>query len=148
LNQINNEDDDRNDEQEMDQTTANVADEAKEPEHNQDDNYSPEHGYLFLSIELNFRRPIYPKVRLFAKLFENIEKVLLPFRKDSGPQGKRNIRRRDRVHFPVATKLALEAHRREADPSSVVPCPHVILCICFPMVRKICLTKTRARPSA
>jgi len=29
--------------------------------------------YLFLSIELNFRRPIYPEVHLFAKLFHNIE---------------------------------------------------------------------------
>jgi hypothetical protein len=55
----------------MDQTTANVAKEAKKPEHDQDDNYSPEHWYL--SVELNFRRPIYPEIHLFAKLFENIE---------------------------------------------------------------------------
>jgi len=34
LNQVNNQDDDRDHEQEMDQTTANVADEAKKPEHN------------------------------------------------------------------------------------------------------------------
>jgi hypothetical protein len=34
LNQINNQDDDRNDKQEMDQATANVAEEAKKPEHN------------------------------------------------------------------------------------------------------------------
>jgi hypothetical protein len=27
----------------MDQAAANVADEAKEPEHDQNDNYSPEH---------------------------------------------------------------------------------------------------------
>jgi hypothetical protein len=47
LNQVNNQDDDRNYEQEMDQTAANVADEAKKPEHNQDNNYSPEHGYSF-----------------------------------------------------------------------------------------------------
>jgi len=33
LNQVNNQHDDRNYEQEMDQDTANVADEAKEPEH-------------------------------------------------------------------------------------------------------------------
>jgi hypothetical protein len=44
LNQVNNQDDDRNYEQEMDQAAANVADEAKKPEHHQDDNYSPEHG--------------------------------------------------------------------------------------------------------
>jgi hypothetical protein len=33
LNEVNNQYDDRNYEQEMDQATANVADEAKEPEH-------------------------------------------------------------------------------------------------------------------
>jgi hypothetical protein len=53
----------------MDQAAANVADEAKKPEHNQDDNYSPEHGVV-LSIELNFRSPIYPAVHLLAKLFQ------------------------------------------------------------------------------
>jgi hypothetical protein len=47
LNQVNNQDDDRNYEQEMDQTAANVADEAKKPEHDQDDNDSPEHGIPF-----------------------------------------------------------------------------------------------------
>jgi hypothetical protein len=44
LNQINNQDDDRNYEQEMDQTAANVAKKAKKPEHDQDNNYRPEHG--------------------------------------------------------------------------------------------------------
>ena len=43
LNQVNNENDDRNYEQEMDQTAPNMTNEAKEPEHDQDDNYSPEH---------------------------------------------------------------------------------------------------------
>ena len=47
LNQVNNEDDDRNYEQEMDQTAANMAKKAKKPEHDQDDNYSPEHGVPF-----------------------------------------------------------------------------------------------------
>lgn len=47
LNQVNYQDDDGNCEQEMDQTAANVADEAKKPEDDQDDNYSPEHGYSF-----------------------------------------------------------------------------------------------------
>jgi hypothetical protein len=47
LNQINDQDDDGNYEQEMDQTAANVADEAKKPEDDQDDNYSPKHGYSF-----------------------------------------------------------------------------------------------------
>jgi hypothetical protein len=47
LNQVNNQDDDRNYEQEVDQTAANMTDEAKKPEHDQDDNDSPEHGYPF-----------------------------------------------------------------------------------------------------
>jgi hypothetical protein len=47
LNQVNDQDDDGNDEQEMDQAAAKVADEAKKPEHDQDDNYSPEHGIPF-----------------------------------------------------------------------------------------------------
>jgi hypothetical protein len=47
LNQINNQDDDRNYEQEMDQTAANVANKAKKPEHDQDNNYRPEHGVPF-----------------------------------------------------------------------------------------------------
>jgi hypothetical protein len=44
LNQVNNQDDERNYEQEMDQAAPNVADKAKEPEHDQDNNYSPQHG--------------------------------------------------------------------------------------------------------
>jgi hypothetical protein len=47
LNQINNQDDDRNYEQEMDQTAANVAKKAKKPEHDQDNNYCPEHDVPF-----------------------------------------------------------------------------------------------------
>jgi hypothetical protein len=47
LNEVKDQDDDSNYEQEMDQAAANVADEAKKPEHDQDDNYSPEHGYSF-----------------------------------------------------------------------------------------------------
>jgi hypothetical protein len=59
LNQINNQDDDRNYEQEMDQTAANVAKKAKKPEHDQDNNYRPEQ--VFLSVELNFRGPFIQK---------------------------------------------------------------------------------------
>ena len=44
LNQVNNQDDDRNYEQEMDQTAANVAQQTKQPQHEQDDNYGPKHG--------------------------------------------------------------------------------------------------------
>jgi protoheme ferro-lyase len=47
LNQVNDQDDDGNYEQEMDQTAANVADEAKKPEDDQDNNYRPKHGYSF-----------------------------------------------------------------------------------------------------
>jgi hypothetical protein len=47
LKQVNDQDDDGNYEQEMDQTAANVADKAKKPEHDQDDNDSPKHGYSF-----------------------------------------------------------------------------------------------------
>jgi hypothetical protein len=44
LNQIDNQDDDSNYEQEMDQTAANVTNETKKPENDQNDNYSPQHG--------------------------------------------------------------------------------------------------------
>jgi hypothetical protein len=47
LKQVNNQHNYCNDEQEMDQTAANVADEANKPEHDQDHNYSPKHGYSF-----------------------------------------------------------------------------------------------------
>jgi hypothetical protein len=47
LNEVNDQDDDGNYEQEMNQAAANVADETKKPENDQDDNYSPEHGYSF-----------------------------------------------------------------------------------------------------
>jgi hypothetical protein len=46
LNEVNDQDDDRNYEQHVDQAAANVADEAKKPENDQDDNYSPEHRYI------------------------------------------------------------------------------------------------------
>jgi hypothetical protein len=35
----------------MDQTAANVPNKAEKPEHNQDNNYSPKHGYSFLFSE-------------------------------------------------------------------------------------------------
>jgi hypothetical protein len=47
LNQLNNEHDDGNHEQKMNQSAAKVADEAKKPEHDQDNNYRPEHGVPF-----------------------------------------------------------------------------------------------------
>jgi hypothetical protein len=71
LNQINNQDGDRNYEQEMDQTAANVAKKAKKPEHDQDNNYRPEHGISLGWVKLS--RRIYSEIRLLAKLFQNIE---------------------------------------------------------------------------
>jgi hypothetical protein len=47
LNEVYDQDDDGNNEQEMDQAAANVADKAKKPENDQDDDYSPKHGYSF-----------------------------------------------------------------------------------------------------
>jgi hypothetical protein len=47
LNEVKDQDDDGNYEQEMDQAAANVTDETKKPEHEQDDNYSPEHDNSF-----------------------------------------------------------------------------------------------------
>ena len=47
MDEINDQDDDGNYESEEDQAAANVSDEAKEPKNDQDDNYSPEHGYSF-----------------------------------------------------------------------------------------------------
>jgi hypothetical protein len=57
LNQVNDQNNDSNYEEKMDQTAANVADEAKKPENDQDDNYRPKHG-VFLLVELNFRPSI------------------------------------------------------------------------------------------
>src|ERR1700730_8424999 len=47
LDQVNDHEDDGNHDQEMDETAADVADEAEKPEHDQDNNYSPEHGVPF-----------------------------------------------------------------------------------------------------
>jgi cation transport regulator ChaB len=47
LDQVNDHDDDGNHDQEMNETAANVAEEAKKPEHEQDNNDSPEHGVPF-----------------------------------------------------------------------------------------------------
>ena len=55
----------------MYQTAANVANKAKKPEHDQDNNYRPEHGIPFGSVKLS--RAIYPEIRILAKLFQNIE---------------------------------------------------------------------------
>jgi hypothetical protein len=46
LNQINDQDDDRDYEQEMDQTAADMTEQAKEPKYEQDDNDCPQHGII------------------------------------------------------------------------------------------------------
>jgi hypothetical protein len=45
-NQIENQDDDGNHEQQMNQTAANVNEQAKQPQYEQDDNYCPQHGVI------------------------------------------------------------------------------------------------------
>jgi hypothetical protein len=52
LNQIDDEDDNSNYKQEVDQAPANVAEQAKKPEHQQDNNYGPQHKWSF-RIEVN-----------------------------------------------------------------------------------------------
>jgi len=47
LNQVDNKDNDRDYEQEMDQAATDMDYEAQKPENDEDDNYSPEHGYSF-----------------------------------------------------------------------------------------------------
>lgn len=47
LDQVNDQDDNGYHEQEMDESAAKMADEAEKPEHDKDDNYSPEHRCAF-----------------------------------------------------------------------------------------------------
>jgi hypothetical protein len=47
LDQVNDQDDNGDHEQQVDESAAKMADEAEKPEHDQDDNYSPKHGYSF-----------------------------------------------------------------------------------------------------
>jgi hypothetical protein len=47
LDQVNDHDDDGNHDQEMDETAADVADEAEKPKHDENNDYSPEHGVPF-----------------------------------------------------------------------------------------------------
>jgi hypothetical protein len=47
LEQVNDHDDEGNHEEEMDETAADVAEEAEKPEHEQDNNDSPEHDVPF-----------------------------------------------------------------------------------------------------
>jgi hypothetical protein len=84
LNEINDQDDDSNYEQEMDQAAANVADETKKPENDQDDNYSPEHGIPFGWIKL--RRRLSKRSSTRQAFFKSIESEhSAPLRKIRGP---------------------------------------------------------------
>jgi hypothetical protein len=65
-----------------------MADEAKKPEHDQDDNYSPEHGYSF-RFELNFRRRGHCSVATPVDAIQRISIVERPQRVfDSRPDSK------------------------------------------------------------
>ena len=46
MNQIDDDDDESEYEQEVDRAAANVAEQAKQPKDEQDDNYSPQHGVI------------------------------------------------------------------------------------------------------
>jgi hypothetical protein len=55
LKQINNQDDDSDDEQYMNETAADMNEQAEQPKHQQDDNDSPQHGYSFrLGVFCNY----------------------------------------------------------------------------------------------
>jgi hypothetical protein len=47
LNQINNQDNDRDHEQKMDQSTAHVAEKTQKPENEENHKYGPEHRFTF-----------------------------------------------------------------------------------------------------
>lgn len=55
--QVNDQDDNRDDEQQVDKRAAEMADEAEEPENQQDNKYSPEHRITWLFILLRARHP-------------------------------------------------------------------------------------------
>ena len=85
LKQINDKDDDSDNEQEMDQTAADMTKEAKKPKHEQDDTYCPQHGIIPFRFSLK-SLAIYPDDLFFAKLFRHeflefslIENSRIPF---------------------------------------------------------------------
>jgi hypothetical protein len=101
LDQVNDHDDDGNYEEEMDETAADVAEEAENPEHDQDNNYSPEH--VFLSIELTAIAPqrrdsIKQKIDIQAESLKDLEPVsridrkLLMMPKATGQSSAINLR--------------------------------------------------------
>jgi hypothetical protein len=64
LNQVDDQNDNSNNEQEMDQAAANMTDEAKKPEDDQDDNYSPEHRvFLSVRVKLSYVQPRSRKIK-------------------------------------------------------------------------------------
>lgn len=52
----------------MNQAAADVAQQAKQPKHKQDDNYCPQHGMIPFRFSLRFDR-YYSEGDFFAKLF-------------------------------------------------------------------------------
>lgn len=60
----------------MDQTAANVAEQTKQPKHEQDDNYGPQHRVIPFRFTL-LLIGIYPEEYLFAKLFPNMFRTMV-----------------------------------------------------------------------
>ena len=58
----------------MDQTSANMAEQAKQPKHEQDDNYGPQHGIIPFRFSL-MSTGIYPEDYTFAKLFRTTFRI-------------------------------------------------------------------------
>jgi hypothetical protein len=52
----------------MDQAAADMAEQAKQPKHEQDDNYCPQHGMIPFRFSLRLIG-IFPDDDFFAKLF-------------------------------------------------------------------------------
>ena len=81
LNKFNDQDDDGNYEQEVDQAAANVANEAKKPEHDQDDNYRSR-AWVFLRLSYTFVGVFIQKFIYSPSFFRTSSRtVLLRFHK-------------------------------------------------------------------
>jgi hypothetical protein len=76
----------------MNQTAANVAKKAKKPEHDQDDNYSPEHEVILL-VELNFRLPFIQRFIYSPSFFSVLNHRVQIFAVEEGVKGVTEPRR-------------------------------------------------------
>jgi hypothetical protein len=76
--QVDDQDNHGNYQQKMNQTAANVNEQAKKPEHEEDNNYSPKHGYSFRFSETS---SIYlPSDLSIRQAFSEYESKQLPHR--------------------------------------------------------------------